>query len=53
MEYPPVACLRKSSFCSFSNSLGFLPRGSRVPRATAIPSRVHPEQVGLELGEGG
>ena len=40
MEYSPVACMRQSSRCCRSDSLGCLPRNFPLARAMAMPSRV-------------
>ena len=40
MEYSPVSCIRRSSFCRRSESLGCLPRSLPRARAMAMPSRV-------------
>ena len=40
MEYSPVACMRQSSRCCRSESLGCLPRNFPLARAISIPSRV-------------
>ena len=40
MEYSPVACMRQSSRCCLSESLGCLPRNFPLVRAMSIPSRV-------------
>ena len=40
MEYSPVACMRQSSRCCRSESLGCLPRNFPLSRAMAMPSRV-------------
>ena len=54
MEYSPVACMRQSSRCCRSDSLGCLPRNYPLVRATAMPSRVRMRmRIGLELGKGG
>ena len=52
MEYSPVACMRQSSRCCRSDSLGCLPRNFPRARAMAMPSRCAHE-IGFELGEGG
>ena len=54
MEYSPLACMRQSSRCCLSDSLGCLPRNFPLARAMAMPSRVpHADEIGLELCEGG
>ena len=54
MEYSPVACMRQSSRCCLSDSLGCLPRNFPLARAMAMPSRVRMRiEIGFELGEGG
>ena len=54
MEYSPVACMRQSSRCCRSDSLGCLPRNFPLARAMAMPSRVRMRiEIGFELGEGG
>ena len=54
MEYSPVACMRQSSRCCLSDSLGCLPRNFPLARAMAMPSRVRMrDEIGFELGEGG
>src|SRR3954470_7608924 len=40
IEYSPVSCMRRSSFCCRSDSLGCLPLSLPRARATAMPSRV-------------
>ena len=40
MEYSPVLCIRASSSCWRSESLGCLPRSLPLERAMAMPSRV-------------
>ena len=40
MEYSPVACIRQSSRCYRSVSLGCLPRNFPLARTMAMPSRV-------------
>ena len=40
MEYSPVACMRQSSRCCRSESLGCLPRNFPLARVMAMPSRV-------------
>jgi hypothetical protein len=40
IEYFPVPCIRRSSFCCLSDSFGCLPRSLPFARAIAIPSRV-------------
>lgn len=53
-EYSPVSYIRRSSFCWRSDSFGFLPRSFPLERgqrhSLTLP---HPDQVGLEFGEGG
>ena len=54
MEYSPVACMRQSSRCCRSESLGCLPRNFPLARAMAMPSRcAYADEIGFELGEGG
>ena len=54
MEYSPVACMRQSSRCCRSDSLGCLPRnvspGAGDGHALA---GAHANEIGFELGEGG
>ena len=54
MEYSPVACMRQSSRCCRSDSLGCLPRnfppGAGDGHALA---GAHADEIGFELGEGG
>ena len=53
MEYSPVACMRQSSRCCRSDSLGCLPRnvspGAGDGHALA---GAHADEIGFELGEG-
>ena len=54
MEYSPVACMRRSSRCRRSDSLGCLPRNFPLARTTAIAlAGAHADETGLELGESG
>ena len=55
MEYSPVACLRQSSRCCLSDSLGCLPRNFSLVRAMAMHALAgaHADEIGFELGEGG
>ena len=50
MEYSPVACMRQSSRCCRSDSLGCLPRN--FPPG-AGDGHAHADEIGFELGEGG
>ena len=51
MEYSPVACLRQSSRCCRSDSLGCLPRNVPLARAMAMPSRVRMRMRSVSNGE--
>ena len=51
MEYSPVACMRQSSRCCRSDSLGCLPRNFPLARAMAMPSRVRMRMRSASNGE--
>ena len=54
MEYSPVACIRRSSRCCRSDSLGCLPCNSPPGAGDGHAlAGAHADEIGFELGEGG
>ena len=52
MEYSPVACMRQSSRCCRSDSLGCLPRNFPLAGDGRALAGAQAVEIGFELGEG-
>ena len=53
MEYSPVVCMRQSSRCCRSDSLGCLPRNFPLARGDGHAlAGAQADEIGFELGEG-